>query len=878
MADRFIKGVKDVFYVVPTNPLGRPQYLQFFTNEDDAINYQVKMLDKYDKTKSKFDIPGPVYRVNSDISKYEEEKNKWGNLAVEDMFYEDKMRGVAVVLYDAPQPTNESLKEGKDTKEDMNKKPAQEDIRWLYNWLEPTKESYLKGWEDGHAYIVFGAKNKLDDDGFNPENDWGIINALIERGFKYKLTQGDYTYKTVGTFNSRSMQAHNRGFDRTLKNRVRLDIYWGDNEEIDMKENMNKKPIKEDWNDDACNKVEDVLDDYGITVGDIVDNGNGTINLVGIYPDEWEEARDAIERELGFSVELPCDPEDAEIEDDCVMDELVVYIGGTNESLNKKSIKEDMNNFYTLSKAPVDIDTDEDDDGVSRVASIPFTLTDKGRERLKAIGWSTLFADKRKGTPIKDSDIKKTNVVVVEHDKDGEGGADVYIDINDYLDLIPVGDSDDFLIANNEIKYDEIEKMLDKYFATNDVSEAYIPNRQLIDGEWKTFKKGEVVPEYLWSAVCSGSVNTIKKYFEKGNKPNKRYPRFGTYHSLIMGALRNGRYDIAELLQSYGETVTDEEKEEYDDLMAQREERDRGKVVKESKQLTEAVDRDELAKFIEDSVDVLKNGGEGCWYKELGACASGVYLYCVVGFGLNVLDFAPSDVQHLATSKDGNSVICVKVAVNADDLQSDYDWDWAMPYSEATMDVWDTEVPVSKDENYTSLAQTLINAFNELKELNIDEDGVVIDTTVDESCKKKPIKEAKDDDDIRTVVYDVLHDHAPNGQVRDEMYDLMLNLTDRALSWLDDGSDIDGAVQQAIDDGMIYNDDQWTAYRHYCRIGDGEDAMWEGLYNDLGSILYIQSHEQPNLDDVDYEDEDEGAEDPMTGDDVWESLNTSDEE
>ena len=139
-----------------------------------------------------------------------------------------------------------------------------------------------------------------------------------------------------------------------------------------------------------------------------------------------------------------------------------------------ESLKEgkDVNNFYTLSKEPVDIDTEGDEYGVSRIASIPFTLTDEGREKVKAIGWSTLYADKRKGTPIKDDDIEKTNVVVIENDKDGEGGADVYIDINDYLDLIPIGDSDDFLIANNDIKYDEIEKMLDKYFAikTDDVS------------------------------------------------------------------------------------------------------------------------------------------------------------------------------------------------------------------------------------------------------------------------------------------------------------------------------------------------------------------------------------------------------------------------
>ena len=107
-----------------------------------------------------------------------------------------------------------------------------------------------------------------------------------------------------------------------------------------VEEACKSKDLKEDWNDDACNKVEDVLDDYGIIVGDIVDNGDGTINLVGIYPDEWEEARDAIKRELGYEVELPCDPEDCEFDDDGgIMSELEVYLHSIDESC-KKPIKE----------------------------------------------------------------------------------------------------------------------------------------------------------------------------------------------------------------------------------------------------------------------------------------------------------------------------------------------------------------------------------------------------------------------------------------------------------------------------------------------------------------------------------------------------------
>lgn len=104
-------------------------------------------------------------------------------------------------------------------------------------------------------------------------------------------------------------------------------------------------------------------------------------------------------------------------------------------------------------------------------------------------------------------------------------------------------------------------------------------NTQLYKGEWTTFPRGTTVPNYLWTAVCGGNINKVKEYFDKGNKPNKRYIRFGDEHSLIMGALRNQRYDMAKLLMSYGETILDDEKPEFDEFYAD--------ALKESKDLKE---------------------------------------------------------------------------------------------------------------------------------------------------------------------------------------------------------------------------------------------------------------------------------------------------
>ena len=72
----------------------------------------------------------------------------------------------------------------------------------------------------------------------------------------------------------------------------------------------------------------------------------------------------------------------------------------------------------------------------------------------------------------------------------------------------------------------------------------------------------ENASEYLWTAVCTGNINQVKKYYENGGMPNRKYPRFGTDHSLIMGAVRNRNFEMANLLADYGENVSKEEARE----------------------------------------------------------------------------------------------------------------------------------------------------------------------------------------------------------------------------------------------------------------------------------------------------------------------------
>lgn len=78
---------------------------------------------------------------------------------------------------------------------------------------------------------------------------------------------------------------------------------------------------------DLYDRVVEALDEYGILYGDVVDNGDGTINIVGVDESEWDDVVMAIEDLLGLEVEVPS-------EDHEEFDDELVVIG---ESLEKES-------------------------------------------------------------------------------------------------------------------------------------------------------------------------------------------------------------------------------------------------------------------------------------------------------------------------------------------------------------------------------------------------------------------------------------------------------------------------------------------------------------------------------------------------------------
>jgi hypothetical protein len=69
--------------------------------------------------------------------------------------------------------------------------------------------------------------------------------------------------------------------------------------------------------------------------------------------------------------------------------------------------------------------------------------------------------------------------------------------------------------------------------------------------------------EDIWTAVCSGDLENVKRLVTDYEEANERYNRFGKNHSLIMGAARNNEPEVVSYLISIGGTIEPSETAEF---------------------------------------------------------------------------------------------------------------------------------------------------------------------------------------------------------------------------------------------------------------------------------------------------------------------------
>ena len=117
-----------------------------------------------------------------------------------------------------------------------------------------------------------------------------------------------------------------------------------------------------------------------------------------------------------------------------------------------------------------------------------------------------------------------------------------------------------------------------------------------------------------------------------------------------------------------------------------------------------------------------------------------------------------------------------------------------------------------------------------------DEDEEVVEESAKKTRKGKALKESFKRRNLKESWGDVYQD-----------------LVDRAKSWIDDGDDLDEAVNRALDDGLIYTSDIIELGVHYGVI-DGSQVvsdMYEDLFNDIYSEVsdyYDEAHENDDED------------------------------
>lgn len=105
------------------------------------------------------------------------------------------------------------------------------------------------------------------------------------------------------------------------------------------------------------------------------------------------------------------------------------------------------------------------------------------------------------------------------------------------------------------------------------------------------------------------------------------------------------------------------------------------------------------------------------------------------------------------------------------------------------------------------------------------------------AIRRKTIKESINNSDYMSAV-----EKHFNYNITNAVEDVFVDLVDRAM--MEDCEDSYECVSQAIDEGLIYTNDQWTMYRFYCDMGDPVEQMYEGLLNDLVEIVEeIQNNE-----------------------------------
>ena len=132
------------------------------------------------------------------------------------------------------------------------------------------------------------------------------------------------------------------------------------------------------------------------------------------------------------------------------------------------------------------------------------------------------------------------------------------------------------------------------------------------------------------------------------------------------------------------------------------------------------LNKNEIAKFIEDSVQWLIAEQQGCCHYKLDD-----HLAICVGWSGGydkerdgILIQADDDPTYAINTG-------IKVWTSDAAMLTDYDWINAPYYQDG--DVWETDCSISYQEDYEWFAQYLLKMYEEMKDLELADDGLILE-------------------------------------------------------------------------------------------------------------------------------------------------------
>lgn len=246
----------------------------------------------------------------------------------------------------------------------------------------------------------------------------------------------------------------------------------------------------------------------------------------------------------------------------------------------------------------------------------------------------------------------------------------------------------------------------------------------------------------------------------------------------------------------------------------------------------------EITKFIGESVDALLNeSATNCRLKLDNRLA--IFVGWSEGYGDEIRD----DVIQLPDEPDWGINVGIKVWTS-DDMWTDFDY-INFPYYEDG-DVLDMSISIDnsdKENGYKIIAKDLLQWYNEVKDLDIEEDGRIVggeveidnepeevevetNVEVEESCgEKQEVKESFSNCEYKDIIGEYF-----NYSVEFDFLDVVCETIER----IDDFNNEED-IYEAIDSSLIYYSDRWSVLEYYCTPSE---ANWDNAYEEFVNDIY----------------------------------------